>query len=369
MKILNLYIAKDLLLTTIIAVAILTFVLLSGSLFKAFDLLAQGFSPALLVKFLLLMMPEILRFTIPTSLLCATVLVFSRLSADNEITAMKASGVSLWQIISPTLFLSLVLSAFCFWLGAYFAPVCRYKADLLARMEAVKNPLALLEPGRFVDELPGYAIRIGRREGNELYDVHILVMNPEDGTLQQDITARSGKISLHEEERILELMLRDTTFANLNLAGKEPTDKGVDRVATDELVFSISYGEKFDEKPLLRKLKYMDITMIFARIYLDTERGRNTTPHYVEIHQRMSLALSPIAFLLIGIPFAVRQRRAETSVGLLAALVLGLGFYAFLLLTDSLQLQTHLHPELLVWIPNIIYQSGGLWALVMIGKR
>ncbi len=369
MRTLNLYIAKGLLLTTAIAVAVLTFVMLSGNLFKAFDLLAQGISPYTLLLFLGYMVPEVLRFTIPTAFLCATVLVFSRLSADNEITAMKASGVSLWQIISPALLLAVGLSAFCFWLGVSFAPICRYKADALARAEAVKNPLALLEAGRFVDEIPGYAIRIGRRQGNKLYDIHILVMNSETGALEQDITARSGRVIPREEKRVLELILKDATFANLNLSGEPGGEQSVSRVATDEFTFPISYGATLDRRPLLRKLKYMDMSMIFARIYLDAEQGWNTTPHYVEIHQRMSMALSPIAFLLIGIPFAIRQKRADTSVGLLGALILGLGFYVFVVLTDSIKYQERLHPELLVWLPSILYQLGGLRALVTIEKR
>lgn len=368
MKTLHLYIVRNLLLTTAIAAGVLTFVMLSGSMFKAFDLLAKGVSPALLGQFLFYMIPEILRFTIPTALLCGTVLVFSRLSADNEVTAMKASGISLWQMISPALILSMILSAFCVWLSTSVAPVCRYRADMLARTEAVKNPLAILEPGRFVDEIPGYAVRVGRRSGDELYDIHILAMNPETGDLEQDITARSGTVSVDEEKRVLMLVLRDATFANLSFHESDPK-QGVSRVATEEFTFPMPYGSELDGRPLMRKLKYMNMRMIFARIALDSEQGWNITPHFVEMHQRMSMGLSPIAFLLIGIPFAIRNRRSETSVGLLITLVLALGFYVFVILTNSMKYQTQLHPEYLVWLPNILYQIGGLWALVAIGRR
>jgi lipopolysaccharide export system permease protein len=109
--------------------------------------------------------------------------------------------------------------------------------------------------------------------------------------------------------------------------------------------------------------------MLFARIYVDSEAGKNTTPHYVELNTRMSMALAPLAFLLIGIPFGIRARRSQTSVGLLICVVLAVFFYAFILLSDSLEKQSHLHPELLVWLPNIFYQLGGLWALAVIGRH
>jgi lipopolysaccharide export LptBFGC system permease protein LptF len=233
----------------------------------------------------------------------------------------------------------------------------------------VKNPLALLEPGGFTGDLPGYSIRIGRREGDELYDIHIYVLGDRDSKLQQDVTARRGHIHINEEERVIELTLEDATFANVNLSGDGDSETRVSRVATKEFVFPLSYGSEMDKRPLSRRLKYLDLPMLFARIYVDSEAGRDTTPHYVELNMRLSMALSPLAFLLIGIPFGIRSRRSETSVGLLLSVFLALGFYAFVMLSDSLERQPHLHPELLVWLPNIIYQAGGLWALTVIGRH
>jgi lipopolysaccharide export LptBFGC system permease protein LptF len=291
------------------------------------------------------------------------------MSSDNEITAMKASGISLWQIISPGLVLSVLLSGICLWLTTTVSPRFRYRAEMLKRTEAVKNPLALLEPGGFTGDLPGYSIRIGRREGDELYDIHIYVLGDRDSKLQQDVTARRGHIHINEEERVIELTLEDATFANVNLSGDGDSETRVSRVATKEFVFPLSYGSEMDKRPLSRRLKYLDLPMLFARIYVDSEAGRDTTPHYVELNMRLSMALSPLAFLLIGIPFGIRSRRSETSVGLLLSVFLALGFYAFVMLSDSLERQPHLHPELLVWLPNIIYQAGGLWALTVIGRH
>ncbi len=83
----------------------------------------------------------------------------------------------------------------------------------------------------------------------------------------------------------------------------------------------------------------------------------------------MSLAFSPIGFLLLGIPFGIRTKRSETSVGLVFSLLLALVFYVFLALAESLEDQSHYHPEVLVWLPNIFYQLGGLAALHYIMKR
>ncbi len=369
MKTLNWYIARDLFVNTLLAVAILTFVMVSGNLFRVFDLVAKGISPVVFGEFMVLIVPETLRYTIPLSLLTATVLLFSRLSADNEITAMKASGVSLWQIISPALVFAVLLSALCFWLGTTVSPHCREKADMLMKSEAVRNPLALIEPGRFITEIPGYQIRVGVKDGDMLGDIHILVLDRKTGQLVRDVTARRGRVREREEDRVLELELEDATVANLVPAEDTAQGQEVDRAAMQRMTFAIPYGTKLDARPVAQKTKYLDLRSMLSRIYLETEAGSNVTPLYVDLHKRMAMALSPISFLLIGIPFAIRSRRSETSVGLLLSLLLGFGFYVFLVLTDSIKSQTGLHPEFLVWMPNVLYQAGGLWALGRIEKQ
>ena len=365
MKTLNRYIGGSILLVTGVSAGVLTFVMLAANLFKAFELIARGVGFTVLLRFLVYLLPDMLTFTIPLSLLCAAVLVFSRFAADNEVTAMRASGISLWQIISPGLILSITLSLLCFWLHTSVGPRSRYRADMLMREEGAKNPVALLEPGRYV-ELPGYLIRIGDREGSLLKHIRIIVVA--EGGRVQDITARRGRISVNEKERLINLRLEDATVAAIDLRSEETGD-AVQRFATREISFPLDYGAEFDRRRLSRKLKYMDMGMIFGRIYLDRTSGVDTTPAYVELHTRMAMALSPFAFLLMGIPFGIRTRRAETSVGLAVCLFLAMGFYAFILLAESLKHQPSFHPELLVWLPNIVYQVGELAALAMLARR
>ncbi|MCK5803626.1 MAG: LptF/LptG family permease [Lentisphaeria bacterium] len=371
MKTLNLYIARSIVLTTLVAVGILTFVMLSGTLLKVFEFLGRGMPPLLLLRYVMYMLPDLLRYTLPLSLLIATVLVFNRLSADNEITAMKASGISLWQIISPALAFAVLLSAICFWLSADIAPHCRYKAWRMRHDEAI-DPLMLIEPGRFIWDIPGYAIRVARREGNRLYGIQIWAFEDEDGKmrLRRDIYAQAGTIRVSPEKRSLELELEDATLATVRLSGQGKVDDvDVSRAATTKVTLPVNYGTKGDQKRLVRKPKFLGLSMLFARICLESQNGGNVTAYYVRLHSRMSWALAPLAFLLMGIPFAIRSRRSETSIGLLLATLLGVGFYVFILVADSLKHRTVYHPELLVWLPNIIYQVGGLIAIHRIERR
>ena len=365
LKTLNLYIARKLVGATLAAIGVLTFVLLSGNLIKVFDLLARGVSAAALGRFILYLLPVALNYTLPFSLLISSVLVFSRLSADNEITAMRASGVSLWQIISPALLLGVVLSGLAFWLQMEVGPRCRFQMDMLLETEGTRNPLVLLEPGRFI-ELPGNVIYVGRREGDRLYDLHVYGLSS-SGKVVRDITAHEGKVTLKEEEETIVLELQDAVVvaADPNAPGDATR---LQRVAGQTLTFPLEYGRQLNRKPIANKFRQMDAAAMLGLIHAYAERGIDTTPLYLDLHRRFSLALSPFAFLLLGIPIAIRARRAEPAIGLVMAMAMAAVFYAFLMLAEQFRGAGN-HPEWLVWLPNIAYQAGGLYALARLARQ
>jgi len=365
MKILTTYIARKLLFTTLGAIGVLTFVLLSGNLIRIFDLLARGISGATLGKLCLYMMPVAMKFTIPLALLCAVVLVFSRLAADNEITAMRATGIGLWQIVTPALLLGILLSGSTFYLQMTLGPRCMFELDRLKETESVRNPLAVIEAGRFV-ELPGYVIYVSSRRGDTLYDVHAYGLGS-NGRVVQDITAREGQVRLREDAQEIEMILKDAIIVASDPAA--PTDATrLQRVAGQTITLPLNYGQYLNRRSLVRRTKFMESQEILGLIHVYTENGIDTTPLNLELHKRLSMTLSPFAFLLIGIPFGIRTRRSEAMVSLVVSMLLATLFYVFIILSDNLH-QPGRHPELLVWIPNIAYQAIGLFAIYRLARH
>lgn len=345
------------------ALGILTFVMLSGHFFRAFDLLAHGVSPMVLVKFLAYLLPDMMRFTLPLALLVATVLVFSRLSADNEIVAMKSMGISLWQIVTPAVALSFMLSCLGLWLSLWVSPGLRYKSEQLRWTAAAETPLSLLEPDVFVEVFPQCSLRISGRDGDVLHDVHILFRD-KNGDVFQDIAARRGSVVVNPEEETLSLELTDASVTSFRL-DEVPSSSNVRYLSAKTISLPLNYGGSRNKKNLIRKLKYMDLKMLCARIALDREEGKDVTDHLVNLHTRLSLAISPFSFLLLGLPFGIRSKRSELSIGLLICVLLAVVFYGFMLLADALKGCAAIHPQYIIWIPNLLYQVVGL---VMIKK-
>lgn len=350
------------------ALGILVFVMLGTHFFRAFDLLARGVSPLFLGRMLLFLLPDVLRFALPLSLLVSCVLVFSRMSADNEVIALQAGGVSLWQIISPCLLISVVISLICLYLNMSAAPDCRYKARQMRWEALMGNPLAMLEPGMELKLADNSVLHIGQKRANVIYDLHLFEKDPGSGKLR-DITATKGLIIPSSDSGSMELLLQGFSLAEYDLSeSQQRRSDSLPFVQADSLSLPLDFARAHEQRPLSRRLKMMNVKMLFGDWSRSETSGESGSKHLFEFHYRLVLAMSPFAFLILGVPFGIRNKRSETSIGLLLCVVMALVFYAFLLLSDSLRDYPGLHPELILWIPNLAYQIGGLLVIRKMGR-
>jgi lipopolysaccharide export LptBFGC system permease protein LptF len=176
--------------------------------------------------------------------------------------------------------------------------------------------------------------------------------------------AYKGLLKHQKEQRQFILTLEDANIVVMS---------GKDNARADRLkgsgTFPLSYGDAQASQRITKRRKSLGKSDLFAKIDLLKENGIETMPLYVELHKRLALALSPLAFLLMGIPFGIRTSRTETSVGLVISVTLAMLFYVFIIIAENIQNRPSLHPDFLIWVPNIIYQIGGIIAMKRISKR
>ncbi|MBU4149913.1 MAG: LptF/LptG family permease, partial [Candidatus Omnitrophica bacterium] len=150
MKILRSYILKEITVVFFFSLLIFTFALVTGNMIKLADLVInKGINIILVGKLFLYLIPFLLSYTIPMSVLSAMLIVFGRLSSDNEIAAMRANGVNLYRLTIPLLIGGLVLSLFSIILNNRILPESHFTSRKIVKNIGVKNPAAYLETGTF----------------------------------------------------------------------------------------------------------------------------------------------------------------------------------------------------------------------------
>jgi len=205
MRIITTYITRQFLLTFFITLAVFLFVMAVGNIFKVIDLFSRGVPGKLILQVFSYGIPFSLIFAIPMSVMAAAFLVFSRMASDRELIAMKACGISLWQIIQPPILIAALLSLVCIYINCNLAPDSHYARRTVLGKLGVETPLSLLDEGRFIRDFPGFTIYIARKDGPRVSNIVIYefdskgvkqTVRAKSGTIEAD-KANPGKILIH----------------------------------------------------------------------------------------------------------------------------------------------------------------------------
>ncbi len=368
MRVLNRYLLRDYLVIFLMTLLVFTFVMCVGAVIKAIDLVARGVSIMIILRAFTYNIPYILTFSIPMSAMTTVLLLFGRLSLDGEITAMRSSGLSMWQIISPIIFMSIVLSGICVYLNISLAPNAHFARRKALVNLGVEDPISLLEEGRFVRDFPGLMIYVGKKDRNEVTDV--VVYETADEGITRSVRARTGALSMPQDQ----LLLIDLFDVRID----QPDPDFPDDPSRTRTIHARHYPVPLDFSRLFRhgeisktrsSMTLIELTRSIRNVrelyaHLDEQDLRRTRMRYlVEANERLALSLSCFAFTLLGIPLGMKSRRRESSVGVAISLIVVFIFYFFIIIADALVRQPHLHPDIIVWFPVIAGESLGFYLI------
>jgi len=279
-----------------------------------------------------------------------------RLSSDNEIIAIRASGINLFKLIFPLIIMGLILSLSLALFNDRAASYAHYQYRKTLIQIGVKNPTAAFEEGVFINSFQKYILFIYKvdQKHNRLLNVRIYEPQGEDKPTRT-IVAKSGEFITVPEKNTVKLKLMDGTsdepdpnnptifyklnfktyFMNLNLADAQKAGK----------------IEKKEKEMTIRELK--------SEIKRLKSQNINPGPLYVEIHEKLTLAFSCLIFVLMGAPLAIITRRREKSINIGIAILIIVVYYPLLIGCESLGMEGVINPVLAMWIPNIIFGTLG----------
>ena len=358
MKTIERYVFGSFLSSFLLAFLVLSFVLTIGLLVQIVDLVMDGVPMPVVGEFCLVALPETLQWSMPLALLVSSILVFSRLSADSEIAAMRACGVNLLSVVRWPVLFAVLCSVLGFWVNNEIVPRGHEVRRTLKSKVSVQVGLSVLEPGRVIDDFPHVKLYFGGKEGNWLHDLVVLdYSNPKfDRLITADkalVTQDGADISLELYRMTVDPMDENhRTMARANRFVYTMTN--VIKTATyKRRTKDYRFGEMrerirtFERETSEKEGK--DVGRA-EKIQRDFAR-RELSEHRVELNKRLVFAMASVCFVLIGIPLGLRSQRKESTIGMAISLAVSLGYYVVVILMLSCEKQYWMRPDILIWLP------------------
>ncbi len=351
MNILRRYCFQELLAPFFLSLFLVTFIFMVGNLFDLADLLVnKGVSLFDVIKLIILMVPSLLGFILPTAVLASILLVFGGFAQNNEINAIKASGVNLVRLVLPIVTFGFLLSFLSLFLIDQIQPRSEYQSRQLIRELVVKRPAAYLEAGRFIKDFQGYTFWINKISGNRLEGVTIF-QHEEDKPTRTIIAERGEAISA-PDQKSLSIKLYNGTSDEPN-----PADASVLYKLNFEtfLLSNITIGKQ--RGGIQKKEKEMTIDELLYQLRTSDEvknfpKKRRETES--EIHKKISFSFATVIFVLIGLPVAIISRRGEALISFTFAMIVVAIYYVLFVWGRMMAINGYLPAWLALWLPNFI---------------
>jgi len=362
-SVLNRYILRELFQPFFLSILFLTFIFLMTRMLDIANMIVNyRVSVWTIARLLFYSMPFFLEFIIPMSVMMAALLTFLRLSGDNEIVALKAGGVSLYNLLVPLFVFCLIGALMTAFMAIYGLPNGRMASKRLAFMAIIDNVNVGLEERRFNDRFDGVMLYVNRidHEKDELSDIFIEDSRNKD--VISTIVAPSGYLRGEKEKFTFHLRLYNGSINRVNPGAK--TSYMINFQTYDMMLElknpteSIENGPKDEEEMSIPEL----------RRYIKENASKKNAQYYLtlmELHKKFSMPLACFALGLLALPLGIQSRLAKRSFGV------GLGMFFFIIYYMLLSAgwvfgEAGVYPPWIgMWVPNIVMGSIGASLLVL----
>jgi lipopolysaccharide export system permease protein len=352
-RILNFYLISEIFPPFLLGLLTFTLILLVARILRLIELVVTRGVPLVeMGKLFALILPTFLELTVPMALLLGIFLGLGRLSSDQEIVALKATGISLIQILRPIGAIALAISLMTLLITTIVRPAANTALKKELYEIAKTRVTTALKEKVFNDDFPGvlmYAEEV-IPPGDTCQGVVIVDRrNPPKETI---IFGRVALIGSDEESKTL----------NLRLFGGTVYEKEKNRSGFSQTAFNL-YDFKLDLEEVLapaqkqeRAPKEMSLRRLWRTIELKKGQGQTATPELMELHQRFSFAFTPLVFGLLALSSVTLPSRSRASRpwGLVVCLFWFVTYYALLSLGKALGESEIIPAAFALWLPNLV---------------
>ncbi len=361
------------------SLALFIFVLVTGNVLKHVmaELTNGRISLPTLFEIFGLISVSVIPYAMPLGILTGILLVLGRMSSSNEILAMKTAGMSLPRIIAPILLVAVICTGISAYINCFWAPSATNSYRSILKSTFRNSPTNLIVPKTLFTQFPGFTIYADEKHKETLKNFWIWELdsngNPIRTTHAAEATIRFIEATNFDDEDSLKISLKDAVTEERSRSAPEKIFENQIRFSSVENVdFEISLGKILSKEIVSKsnkKLRWFTLPELFELRKTGWRANPKTdAPEVVladkihvqlQIQNHLSSAVACFSLALLGIPLGIRVSRAETFVNIGIALALALSFYLLTTFVSWIN-NPAFRPDILVWIPNILYQIAGI---------
>jgi lipopolysaccharide export system permease protein len=429
MKILYRYIFREHIGPFFFGLAVIMFVLVMDFILEVLNLIiGKGLNAFVILQVFGLNLAWMLALAVPMAVLISTLMAFGRLSQDNEITALRSSGISLYRLIAPPLAASILLALGMAYFNDRVLPELNHQARLLMTDIHQKRPTWNLKENVFIDEIPGYHILIKKIDPHSSDIEGVTIYDVENRRFPRTIIAEKGKVEFTPDGNTLIFQLFNGEIHEMDEDSpqkyrKVNFDKQIIYIHDigNELVRSQSDYRTDREKnsgQMMEDVKKLEGSVILSQEQIrktaklawdrqesSTPRERTTTIEpgmaleklikenqgilnqitsekqnienqrryenslLVEVHKKYALAVACVVFILVGAPLGIMAKKGGVAVGLGLSLGFFVLYWAFLIGGEELADRQYISAFWAMWSANILIGGTGIYILVKSAKE
>ena len=361
-RILSLYIIREISSLFLLGIVIFTLVLLMGRLITLTDLVvSHGVPLADVSRMILYLVPSFLVFTIPMAFLLAVLLSFGRFSADNEIVVLKASGLSLIQMMPPVIICALVAVLLALGASTIGVPWGNSAFRELSFQVLKRNISATIREKTFWDDIPGVVMYTDQYEEQSRTLKGVVIHDGRNPDRPMTIFARDGVVTSAASSQALLLSLNN---GSIHMAGTG----GLFRLILFG-EYSMTIGDKMNSAPVSRNEPDMRVSELRSQLGDPGTSAKNRLKTMAELHSRLTFPFASLVFAILAVPLGIQNRRSGKSGGFTISIAIILTYYVLMSVVRTLAEKGVVHPAVALWIPNLIFLCLGLFFLRMASQE
>jgi len=366
MRILTRYILREVTAHALIGVAVFTFVLFTRDLAQILELVVRNSAPLPSVaEIFFYTVPVALTYTIPMGVLVGILIGLSRLAADSEITAMRASGLGIWTFLRILSIFAVVAWILALVNGVYIAPKSQAAmARLQNRLEGSQVSFQV-QPRVFYEGFPQlvlYVQDVKEAQGAALWKgVFIADMSTPSSPR---ITLAQQGILVAESPQTLHLHLTRGSVHEID--PKVPDRYQISTFEQNDMPIPIPQDSTKEQEPSpISELSTLDLWR-----QAPTRKNKLIGRWFwIEFHRRLALPTACLVLALVGIPLGLSAKKGGKSTGFVLTIALVFAYYSASLVGVSLARQGKLPPGLGVWLADIVFFIAGAILLWRVERR